>query len=169
VNLSTPKSAVVTFFAGIRAGDANAIAESILAPDPAREKLASMYAQAVVKREALRQTILSKFGQDAVPSDDWIPTEAQINAAMLINRGDRVTVRLPSGMGDALKVGGKWRLPFLVDAFSDQQVDKTSATLHDYITRLSAAVADVNAGKIKSADAAPLFARFPFPALATTK
>ncbi|HWE94807.1 MAG TPA: hypothetical protein VG269_12655, partial [Tepidisphaeraceae bacterium] len=103
------------------------------------------------------------------PSDDWIPTEAQINAAMLINRGDRVTVRLPSGMGDALKVGGKWRLPFLVDAVSDQQVDKTSATLHDYITGLSAAVADVNAGKIKSADAAQLFARFPFPALATTK
>jgi hypothetical protein len=169
VDLSTPKSAAETFYDGIRRADATAIAAAISAPDPAHEKLASQYAEAIVAREQLRHAITSKFGPDAAPTDAWLPTGAQIKAAEVEEHGDRAAIKFPGGGGDLVRADGKWRLSFLAEAVLGKQVDKTLASIRDYIAGAKAATADVTGGKVKSADAAAqLFAKFPFPAVAST-
>jgi hypothetical protein len=145
VDLSTPKSAVETFYNGIRRADVT------------------------VAREQLRHAITSKFGPDAAPTDAWLPTGAQIKAAEVEEHGDRAAIKFPGGGGNLVRADGKWRLSFLAEAVLDKQVDKTLASIRDYIAGAKAATADVTGGKVKSADAAAqLFATFPFPAVAST-
>jgi hypothetical protein len=158
----TPKGTIKLLVQAMSNGDSASMRDLLYATTPTEERLVTAMADTAVAIAELNRGMADKFGDQQAkavlgdPADAVRSTTANLEKAREQIDGDSARIIMPQSVQGTMslkKVDGKWKVDvaMYMKGATPQQVDQTMVTVNHGITVYRESLADVNAGKFKTA------------------
>ena len=160
-DFSTPKSAAVTLFKAISAGDRDAVADGFYAADADQRALADAMADLIVAGKKLGDAAKEKFGRASDPIGRGMldPSDlSKLDEATVKESADGMAVMTVPGQARPMsfrRQDGKWKL--VVTDFSGaapQNIEKQTGLVKAMAEAIDSSAADIAAGKFATPEQA---------------
>jgi hypothetical protein len=158
----SPKAAIKALVQAMSVGDASTMRDLLYAATPSQQKLVDAMTNTAVAIAELNRGMAEKFGEAQAravlgdPADAVRMTDANLDKAGEQIEGDAARVSVPhspQGSMSLKRIDGKWKVDVAayVGSAAPEQIDQTLKSVEHGITAYRESLADINAGKFKTA------------------